>query len=72
MFCTGVANILTPGAAVGDVYYVDGVNGDDTSNGFDPASPLLTITQAIALCDDDDNDVVIVLNYPENTVVADY
>lgn len=61
----GVANILTPGAAIGDVFYVDGSNGDDDSNGLDPMSPLLTITYALSLCTDDENDVIIVLNYPE-------
>ena len=63
----GVANILTPGCAVGDVFYVDGENGSDSvlNAGVDPASPLLTITRALELCTDDENDVVIVLNYPE-------
>lgn len=68
----GVANILTPGVAVGNVYYVDGENGSDTAlnGGQDPQSPLLSITRAIALCNDDENDVVIVLNYPENAAVV--
>jgi len=63
----GVANILTPGCAVGDVFYVDGENGSDSvlNAGVDPMSPLLTITRALALCTDDENDVIIVLNYPE-------
>lgn len=61
----GVANVLRPGAAIGEVYYVDGDNGDDTDNGLDPMSPVLTITQALSLCTNDGNDVIIVLDYPE-------
>lgn len=68
----GVANVLTPGVVVGDVFYVDGENGSDTvgNPGTDPMAPLLTITRALALCTDDENDVVIVLNYPENETVT--
>ncbi len=68
----GVSNILTPGVAVGDVFYVDGVGGSDSAlnPGIDPMAPLLSITRALALCTDDENDTVVVLNYPENTAVA--
>jgi len=61
----GTTNILQPGAAIGNVYYVDGSNGNDGNNGFDPEQPLLTITYALSLCVDDHNDYIIVLDYPE-------
>ena len=68
----GSARLMTPGCLVGDVFYVDGVAGSDaaTNPGTDPAEPLLTIKQAMSLCTDDEDDVVIVLNYPENVAVA--
>lgn len=63
----GMGGILQPGAAAGNVFYVDGTtNGSsDVNTGFDPEAPLLTITRALELCVDDHNDYIIVLDYPE-------
>lgn len=59
----GIGSLLIPGAALGTVLYVDGVAGSDSNNGFEPTHPLLTIAAALALCTNDHNDTIVVLDY---------
>jgi len=44
------------------VYYVDG-NGPDTNDGRTPTTPLASIKAALALCTNDRNDTIVVLDY---------
>lgn len=46
----------------GNVYWVDGINGLATNSGLRPDQPLLTIDSALALCVDDHNDYIMVLD----------
>lgn len=62
-YSAGLAHLLYPGAALGAVIYVDGVAGNDSNSGFDAQSPLLTIAAALALCTNDHNDTIVVLDY---------
>lgn len=48
---------------VGDVYYVDGVNGSNNNEGKDSESPKLTIAAALALCSDQHHDYIFILDY---------
>jgi len=51
-----------PGA-VGRVFYVHHANGVDAANrGHDPSAPLATITYALGLCTDGNNDYILVLD----------
>lgn len=59
----GIGSLLYPGAALGTVLYVDGVAGSDSNSGFDPQHPLLTIAAALALCTNDHNDTIVILDY---------
>lgn len=58
----GLGGILRPGANQGDVIYVDGT-GPDTNDGRTPTTPLATFLAALALCTNDRNDTIIVLDY---------
>jgi len=59
----GIAQLQIPGAALGATIYVDGCAGSDDNNGHTPQTPLLTIAAALALCTNDHNDTIIVLDY---------
>jgi len=48
----------------GTAFFVDGENGLDTNDGLSPASPLLTVTAALALVTSGANDYIFILNYP--------
>ena len=58
----GLSQVLRPGANQGDLYYVDGT-GEAGNDGRTPTAPLATITSAIALCTNQRNDTIIVLDY---------
>lgn len=52
---------MWPGA--GSVFYLDGVGGSNSNDGLTPATPKLTMTAALALCTNDADDYIIVLDY---------
>lgn len=58
----GLSTLLRPGANQGDVIYVDG-SGPDTNDGRTPTTPLASITAALALCTNQRNDTIVVLDY---------
>ena len=58
----GLGGYLRPGANLGSVFYVDG-NGPDTNSGLVPTAPKASITAALALCTNDHNDTIVVLDY---------
>lgn len=72
-----VGAVVTGLAAVpgkGGVYYVNGGSDGPTSNNSDgksPWTPKQTITAALALCTDNYNDVIYVLNYGSNGRAAE-
>lgn len=55
------------GGPVGSVFWVDGVNGNNSWNGRSIEKPKLTIKAALALCVADDNDVILVIDYWQPT-----
>jgi len=59
----GLSSYLIAGAGLGNVYYVDGCAGSDANSGLVPEQPLLTIAAALALCVNDHNDTIMVLDY---------
>ena len=59
----GLASYQVAGAALGCTLYVDGCAGSDSNSGFDAQHPLLTIAAALALCTNDHNDTIVVLDY---------
>jgi hypothetical protein len=59
----GLSNYLIAGAGLGNTYYVDGCAGSDTNSGLVPEQPLETIAAALALCTNDHNDTIVVLDY---------
>jgi len=61
----GLSKYLIAGAGLGAVVYVDGCAGSDSNSGLDPTHPLLTIAAALALCTNDQNDTIVVLDYYE-------
>jgi len=59
----GLSNYLIAGAGLGGIFYVDGCAGSDSNSGLDPVHPKLTIAAALALCTNDHNDTIILLDY---------
>jgi hypothetical protein len=59
----GLSNYLISGSNLGSIFYVDGLAGSATNTGLVPSSPLLTIAAALAMCTNDLNDTIIVLDY---------
>ena len=54
--------------AEGNVYWVDGVGGDDSQDGLTPSKPLQKIDTALGLCSNDNNDYIFVLDcYQQDT-----
>ena len=58
----GLAGFLKPGANQGNIYYIDGT-GPDTQSGLTPDDPLASFSAALALCVNDQNDTIVVLDY---------
>lgn len=58
----GLSSSLRPGANLGDVYYIDGT-GPDTNSGLTPGEPLASFKAALALCTNQRNDTIVVLDY---------
>lgn len=58
----GLSAALRPGANQGDVYYIDGT-GPDTNDGLTPTTPLASFKAALALCTNQRNDTIVVLDY---------
>lgn len=54
----------------GDVYFVNGFNGDDGNVGTNPDQPFETIAHAIGECANDNNDYIIVLRGGAETNIA--
>jgi len=59
---------IIPGAGLGNVFYVDGVNGNDLWDGLTPNTPFLTITHALTQCVADNDDYIIVLEHWQEVV----
>jgi len=60
----GIPEVL----GAGNVYWVDGVGGDDLQDGLTPDKPLLKIDTALGLCVNDNNDYIFVLDcYQQDT-----
>lgn len=60
----GISTIAGDQPGIGDIFYVDGSNGDDTNDGLTPDTPVLLLTYALSLCTNGANDYIIVLGYP--------
>ncbi len=68
----GLGNALAPGA--GAVFYVNGGSdgaANDTGDALTPGAAKQTIAAAIALCTDNNNDTVVILNYGSNGRTAE-
>ena len=68
----GLATVLGPGA--GNIFYVNGGSDGpvvDTGSGLTPDDPKQLIQSAIDLCEDNNNDYVIILNYGANGRAAE-
>ena len=48
---------------LGRVFYVNGLDGNDTWNGIDPGTPFKTIAHALDQCEAGNNDYIIVFNH---------
>ena len=48
--------------AEGNVFWIDGVSGDDSQDGLTPSKPLKQIDTALGLCSNDHNDYIFVLD----------
>jgi hypothetical protein len=59
----GLSNYLVAGAGLGNVFYVNGLSGSNSNTGRDAEHPLLTLAAALALCANDHNDTIVVLDY---------
>ena len=59
----GLSNYMIAGAGLGNVFYVDGIAGSDSNSGLVPTAPKLTLAAALALCANDHNDTIVVLDY---------
>jgi len=46
---------------VGDIYYIDPTNGNDSYNGTDPKSALKTLGAAYAKLTDNNHDVIVIV-----------
>jgi len=59
-----LVRVMNPGA--GNVFYVNGLTGNNAYDGTTPETARLTITSALSLCTNDEaaQDYVIVLRYP--------
>jgi len=57
----GLAGSAWPGQ--GSTFYLDGVNGLDANDGLTRATPKLTMTAALALCTNDADDYILVIDY---------
>ena len=59
----GLSASLRPGANQGDVIYLNGSTGGDGAFGRTPAEPVRTFLRALALCTNERNDTIVVLDY---------
>lgn len=60
----GIPKVL----GAGNVYWVDGIGGDDSQEGLTPDKPLLKIDTALGLCINDNNDYIFALDcYQQDT-----
>lgn len=57
-----------PWAALGNVFYVDGVNGNNLWDGLTPNTPWATITYALTQCVADHDDYIIVTEHWQEVV----
>ena len=62
-YLAGLAGYQMVGASLGATIYVDGCAGSDSNSGHEPTHPLLTIAAALALCTNDHNDTIVILDY---------
>lgn len=53
---------------MGNVFYVDGINGSNLNDGLTPNTPWATITFALTNCVADNDDYIIVLDHWQETV----
>lgn len=60
----GGDDALPYGAGIGNIYYVDGTNGADTSDGLTQDTAFKTITRAVSACTANNHDVIYILSYP--------
>lgn len=56
---------------IGDVYWVDSVNGNDANPGTTPALAFATITHALVHCTNDHNDYIMVIAAAAEAVIID-
>lgn len=62
----GLSSVLTAGANRGQLFYVNGTNwgnGSNANDGLRPDSPFLTLTYALAQCNDEEFDTIVVTDY---------
>jgi hypothetical protein len=60
----GISTITGDQPGIGTIFYVDGTNGSNSNTGLRPDVPVLTLTYALSLCVNGNNDYIIVLGYP--------
>lgn len=66
----GLDAVLQPGANRGKVYYVNGTawgNGSDANTGLRPDVPFMTLTKALSMCTNEQNDTIVVLDFWQPT-----
>lgn len=68
-YVTKVTAIPAPPSA-GDIFWVDGFSGSDTNTGRSPLDPLATIAAALALCTNDHDDYIYVLDAWQEADIA--
>lgn len=54
--------------SVGNIFFVDGLAGNDANTGLVPTAPFLTITHALTQCVADHDDYIIVLDHWQEVV----
>lgn len=59
-----LSHLIDVRPAGGNAFFIDGVSGAAANNGRDPDSPLLTLKSALALCRNNNRDIIYVLDYP--------
>lgn len=69
---TNAGGSILSNRGTGNVYYVDSAVGSDSYDGTSPANAVATLDAAVALCDDNNGDVIYVIQgHAENLSTAD-
>ena len=64
-------NVLGIPTGAGNVFWVDGINGNNANSGTRPDQPWLTITYALTQCVNEHNDYIMVLDAWQEPAAVD-